>query len=227
VLRASAQPDTRRIVWSRERVFQQSPGRLLWRAKCCAFHQSMTRNLTLPDDHRAATHKCSSTRIKMGEMAEELHSFLEVEYPRPKKKNAFKRAPHWGATLAKQHDEAQLTEQSESSDTTQKAERKDQVAGGGNYSLPRSQWANSPQLSSLWERIYLDDFDAVSRILSEEPQMVHARSADGRGPLFWAHEHRRPMIISLLERSGANPSAQDAKGKTPTDLKSEAMLLIH
>jgi len=98
---------------------------------------------------------------------------------------------------------------------------------GGTYLLPRSKWANSEQLANVWRHVYQDDYDHLSAMLKEDPDLVHARTEDGRGPLFWAHEYGRPLMIALLETAGANPRAVDAQGKTPNTASSEQVLLKH
>ena len=39
-----------------------------------------------------------------------------------------------------------------------------------------------------------------------------------RGPMFWAFEHRRPDMVSILTQYGVGHDDKDAKGITPVDL---------
>jgi len=48
---------------------------------------------------------------------------------------------------------------------------------------------------------------------------VNLRSADGRGPLFWAYEYNIQEAIELLETFGVDPNVRDREGKTPLQLK--------
>jgi hypothetical protein len=41
------------------------------------------------------------------------------------------------------------------------------------------------------------------------------RAADGRGPLFWAHEFDNEAIIAALVNAGADTFAKDKQGLTP------------
>ena len=41
------------------------------------------------------------------------------------------------------------------------------------------------------------------------PLAAHVRAADGRGPLWWAHEHKNEEAIELLQAAGCDEEAQD------------------
>lgn len=62
-----------------------------------------------------------------------------------------------------------------------------------------------------------DDFENLKVLLKEQPFLAHTRSADGRGPMFWAHEHGREKIVQLLKEEGVSESRTDANGRTPLD----------
>ena len=51
-----------------------------------------------------------------------------------------------------------------------------------------------------------------------DPNVVHVRSGDGRGPLWWAYEHGRTDMVKLLMTNGADPNAIDSKGKKPQSM---------
>lgn len=93
----------------------------------------------------------------------------------------------------------------------------------------RAQWGKDTKeaLTKAWEAAYRDDFDALSALLTKEPKLVHARTADGRGPLFWAHEYGRQMMIMLLLKAGCNPNARDAVDKTPAGVAAEVYKPMH
>jgi ankyrin repeat protein len=58
----------------------------------------------------------------------------------------------------------------------------------------------------------------VCRRVYREPSIVHLRSEDGRGALFWAHEYAQWAMIDFLLARGADPDATDATGNRPADL---------
>ena len=79
-------------------------------------------------------------------------------------------------------------------------------------------WEDSETLSTLWSACSRRDSATVASVLEEDPSAVFARSADGRGALFWAYEFGHKEGIAMLERLGANPLAKDAHGMTPKQL---------
>ena len=98
---------------------------------------------------------------------------------------------------------------------------------GGSYNLPRAKWKNSEKLTEVYMAVYRDDYDSLVRMMSGDKDLVHARSADGRGPLFWSYEFGRKMMIIYLEKLGANAKAVDTMGKKPPELQAEVMKLLY
>ena len=47
------------------------------------------------------------------------------------------------------------------------------------------------------------NYDGLKTLLDENPSFAKVRSADGRGPLFWAYEYSQPRMASLLSFKGA------------------------
>ena len=78
-------------------------------------------------------------------------------------------------------------------------------------------WQNTGETTRLWNLIHENDLDGIQNWIDIEPYVVHLRSEDGRGPLWWAYEHKRKDIISLLLASGADPETKDAQGMRPRD----------
>ena len=63
------------------------------------------------------------------------------------------------------------------------------------------------------------DVDAVQAWLERDPDAVFMRSADGRGPLWWAKGAGQKKISKLLSKSGAQKDAKDKAGNTPKDMR--------
>jgi len=80
-------------------------------------------------------------------------------------------------------------------------------------------WQNTEETTSLWNMIHANDLESIQDWIDIEPYVVHLRSEDGRGPLWWAYEHKRKKIVSLLLASGADPDAKDASGTKPRDVQ--------
>ena len=59
---------------------------------------------------------------------------------------------------------------------------------------------------------------AVLAAIAEDPCYAKMRAADGRGPLFWAHEFSLDALVDALVDAGADPEAKDAGGKTPKQM---------
>jgi dolichyl-diphosphooligosaccharide---protein glycosyltransferase len=79
-------------------------------------------------------------------------------------------------------------------------------------------WQDTDLTSRMYDMISQDQFADLRKALSLTPQLAHVRSADGRGPMFWAHEHRRTKIVELLKRMGVSETRPDADGITPLDI---------
>ena len=80
----------------------------------------------------------------------------------------------------------------------------------------RSQWADTEVTTALWQLIYEDKADELGAWLAQEPEVATMRAADGRGPLFWAHEYERAPIAAMLVEAGADPEARDKDGRKPS-----------
>jgi dolichyl-diphosphooligosaccharide---protein glycosyltransferase len=80
------------------------------------------------------------------------------------------------------------------------------------------EWQNNEATSQMYTLIAQDKVVELREILSQAPQLAHIRSEDGRGPMFWAHEHRRKPIIDMLKFMGVSETREDADGMTPLDI---------
>merc|ERR1712130_1064260 len=50
-------------------------------------------------------------------------------------------------------------------------------------------------------------------------EVIHLRSADGRGPLFWAYEFGHDEAIKLLLELGVDGEMKDANGQKPSQME--------
>ena len=79
-------------------------------------------------------------------------------------------------------------------------------------------WADSPALTKMWETTSSSDLDGLIQVLAQGGRdMAHARSADGRGPLFWAYEYKNSDVLALLTHLEVDETAEDADGKRPSE----------
>jgi hypothetical protein len=74
-------------------------------------------------------------------------------------------------------------------------------------------------LGRLYTVITKNENQELQSILDEDNTRSHLRSADGRGPLFWAHEANNEEAIEMLKKAGASEDWQDADGKTCTTIE--------
>mmetsp|Transcript_3962 Transcript_3962/g.8643 ORF Transcript_3962/g.8643 Transcript_3962/m.8643 type:complete len:996 (+) Transcript_3962:177-3164(+) len=79
-------------------------------------------------------------------------------------------------------------------------------------------WEDNDLTGLMWELISEPRPTDFMHALLENPELAHVRSKDGRGPMFWAHEHGRSSMIMVLEKLGVDDRREDANGVTPRDL---------
>ena len=80
------------------------------------------------------------------------------------------------------------------------------------------EWEDTEITSSLWSSCSRHDTRTFAAIIEGDPSASFSRSADGRGPLFWAYEFGHQEAIDLLEGLGVSPAELDSQGKSPTQL---------
>jgi dolichyl-diphosphooligosaccharide--protein glycosyltransferase len=78
-------------------------------------------------------------------------------------------------------------------------------------------------MSTLYELIKTKQLSQLEALLKNQPAIAHMRSKDGRGPMWWAHEHGRPMMIKVLKTHGVSEKLRDKDGITPLDLSSDEL----
>jgi dolichyl-diphosphooligosaccharide--protein glycosyltransferase len=84
-------------------------------------------------------------------------------------------------------------------------------------------WQDSEVTSRLFNIIQMGDYDSFEFVLENNPSYAHVRSKDGRGPMWWAHEHGRPKMISLLKSLGVSEKRKDKDGITPLDISDDEL----
>jgi hypothetical protein len=80
-----------------------------------------------------------------------------------------------------------------------------------------TEFADSDELTNMWSAISSKQIDRLFDTLVAKHDNALQRSADGRGPLFWAYEFKSPDALALLKSLGVDEDAQDLDGKAPTD----------
>jgi dolichyl-diphosphooligosaccharide--protein glycosyltransferase len=79
-------------------------------------------------------------------------------------------------------------------------------------------WKDTDESKKLKELILAGKLKAVKALLADNPAAAKIRSADGRGPLFWAYQSGKKKMIKLFKKHGADKKAKDADGNKPKDL---------
>lgn len=82
-------------------------------------------------------------------------------------------------------------------------------------------WKDTEATSQVYEMIVSRQLEQLSMLLQDQPEYAHVRSKDGRGPMWWAHEHGRPYIVQLLKSHGVSEKLRDRDGITPLDLRDD------
>lgn len=70
----------------------------------------------------------------------------------------------------------------------------------------------------MWQLIAENDFEQFYKIIQENPSLVHIRSEDGRGPMWWAHEYGRGKMVQIMKKLNVREDRKDNVGKTPLDV---------
>lgn len=92
------------------------------------------------------------------------------------------------------------------------------AAAASNKGTNQKTWADNALTTMLWKTISSGDVDQLRDILEINTDAPHARSSDGRGPLWWAYEYGQKDMVEMLIAAGANPNEKDGDGKTPKEV---------
>jgi len=79
-------------------------------------------------------------------------------------------------------------------------------------------WEDTEFTSQLFNFIRMNDVESFAMYLDSDPAIAHARSKDGRGPMWWAHEHGRKEMVMMLKSLGVSEKLKDKDGMTPLDV---------
>jgi len=79
-------------------------------------------------------------------------------------------------------------------------------------------WQDTPLTTLLWNLVHGNKVKEFRDLIKMDGNVVHVRSGDGRGPLWWAYEYGRGDMVKLLLTSGADANAIDSKGKKPNSV---------
>jgi hypothetical protein len=86
----------------------------------------------------------------------------------------------------------------------------------------KSNWADTPELTQLRDLLYNDRELEFQNLVKSNIRLAHMRSADGRGPMWWAVEFNRPSSLQFLLNLGVtHQHEKDSYGLTPPDLLNE------
>ena len=75
---------------------------------------------------------------------------------------------------------------------------------------------DSPALTALWQASSDGSTDAFINQIIQNRDSANERSADGRGPMFWAYEFKNVDSLALLMHLGVSSDQEDVDGKSAT-----------
>jgi dolichyl-diphosphooligosaccharide--protein glycosyltransferase len=84
--------------------------------------------------------------------------------------------------------------------------------------LINEHWEDNDATSLMWKLVSEYEYTEFLNILLGNPGLAHIRSADGRGPMFWAYEYKRSDMVHALKSMGGRDTVRDAQGITAADL---------
>ena len=79
-------------------------------------------------------------------------------------------------------------------------------------------WSDTETTTQLWRLCSSGSVQELAAMIEDQPDVVHIRASDGRGPLWWAIENKQDGITKLLLEHGANPEERDVDGKKAEEL---------
>jgi dolichyl-diphosphooligosaccharide--protein glycosyltransferase len=82
-------------------------------------------------------------------------------------------------------------------------------------------WEDTADTTLMWQLVTNNAADDLERWLEQDPGAAWLRSADGRGPMWWAFESKHQDIVAILMKSGVPHTDKDKNGLSPVDLLKE------
>mmetsp|Transcript_24713 Transcript_24713/g.51515 ORF Transcript_24713/g.51515 Transcript_24713/m.51515 type:complete len:974 (+) Transcript_24713:126-3047(+) len=84
-----------------------------------------------------------------------------------------------------------------------------------------STWEDTEDTTLMWKIVTSNAVEDLERWLESDPGAAWLRSADGRGPMWWAFEGKKQEIVSILMKMGVPHTDKDKNGLSPVDLLKE------
>ncbi|KAL7478950.1 hypothetical protein ACHAW6_004702 [Cyclotella cf. meneghiniana] len=85
-----------------------------------------------------------------------------------------------------------------------------------------STWEDTEDTTLMWKIVSSNAVEDLERWLKQDPGAAWIRSADGRGPMWWAFESKNQDIVTILMKMGVPHTDKDKNGFSPVDLLKEA-----
>jgi len=108
--------------------------------------------------------------------------------------------------------------QSNSKQSNSKREVRIPIMSKEDIESVKDNWEDNSELSMIWDLIKQNDIHELFEWLETEPLSAYMRSADGRGPMWWAHEFGHADIVRLLKSLGISETDRDVKGLSALDI---------
>lgn len=80
-------------------------------------------------------------------------------------------------------------------------------------------WENNDATTQMWKAISEGQMDLLKQFAEAQPAVLHIRSEDGRGPMWWAYEYGRDDMIKFMREKGVSEERKDKNGLTPPEVK--------
>lgn len=84
-----------------------------------------------------------------------------------------------------------------------------------------STWEDTEDTTLMWKIVNSNAVEDLERWLRQDPGAAWLRSADGRGPMWWAFESKNQDIVTILMKMGVPHTDKDKNGHSPVDILKE------
>lgn len=84
-----------------------------------------------------------------------------------------------------------------------------------------SNFEDTEDTTLMWKLVSGNAVDDLQRWLKNDPGAAWLRSADGRGPMWWAFESKNQDIVTMLMKLGVPHTDKDKHGQSPVDILKE------